>query len=104
MNKFDDREKSFEKKFAHDQEVQFKVFARRNKYLGEWVSKKLGIKQEEVEKYINELIKADFEEPGDKDVFRKIKKDFANKNVSIDDIEITKNMDLCLERAKKDFI
>ena len=55
MNKFDDRKKSFEKKFVQEQEVQFKVFARRNKYLGEWVSKKLGIKQEEVEKYINEL-------------------------------------------------
>ena len=50
MNKFDDRKKSFEKKFVQEQEVQFKVFARRNKYLGEWVSKKLGIKQEEVEK------------------------------------------------------
>tara|TARA_B100001167_G_C16566378_1_gene210440 strand:+ start:43 stop:357 length:315 start_codon:yes stop_codon:yes gene_type:complete len=103
MNKFDDREKSFEKKFAQDQEIQFKVYARRNKYLGEWVAKKLGKNKDETEQYIHELIKADFEEPGDQDVFRKIKRDFEKQKILIDDSEITKNMTSTLESAKKDF-
>ena len=62
MSKFDEREKSFEKKFANDQELQFKVAARSNKYLGEWVSSKLGKNEEEKKKYIQEIIKADMEE------------------------------------------
>ena len=103
MNKFDDREKSFEKKFVHDQEMQFKIYAKRNKYLGEWVAKKLGKNNEETQQYIQELIKADLEEPGDQDVFRKIKNDFKNKKILIEDSEITKNMNLFLEHAKTNF-
>ena len=73
MSTFDEREKSFEKKFAHDEELQFKVSARRNKYLGEWASKILGYNQEKEKEYINSVIKADFAEVGDEDVFRKLK-------------------------------
>ena len=76
MNKFDERKKSFEQKYAKDQELQFKVSARSNKYLGEWVSSLLGKKEEEQKNYIQEIIKADMEEAGNEDVFRKIKKDF----------------------------
>ena len=76
MSSFEDRKKSFEKKFAHDQELQFKVSARRNKYLGEWVS-------------------------GDEDVFRKIKQDLKEKNIS--DEELRKKMDELNEKAKTDF-
>ena len=76
MNKFDDREKSFEKKFQMDQELQFKVQARSNKYLAEFVSLKLGKTEEENKNYIQEIIKADMEEAGQEDVFRKIKQDF----------------------------
>ena len=61
MNKFDEREKSFEKKFVKDQELQFKVAARSNKYLGEWISSKLGKTEEEKQNYIQEIIKADLE-------------------------------------------
>ena len=104
MDKFDDRGKSFEKKFAHDQELQFKVNARRNKYLGKWVATKLEKDEKETELYIQELIKADFEEPGEEDVFRKIKKDFNENGIQVDDEEIRKNMNSFLERAKKDFI
>ena len=73
MSSFDDREKGFEKKFAHDEELQFKISARKNKYLGEWASKILGYKDEKAKEYIQSVIKADFEEAGDHDVFRKLK-------------------------------
>ena len=75
MSKFEEREKSFEKKFAKDQELQFKVAARSNKYLGEWICSKLGKAEEEKQSYIQEIIKADMEEAGTEDVFRKVKKD-----------------------------
>ena len=103
MNKFNEREKSFEKKFAKDQELQFKVSAKRNKYLADWVSLKLGKNDEQKQNYIQEVIKADLEESGDEDVFRKIKKDFENFAINIDDSEIRNQMSLALERAKKDF-
>ena len=104
MNKFNEREKSFEKKFAKDQELQFKVSARRNKYLAEWASLNLGKSDEQKLNYIQEIIKADLEEAGDEDVFRKIKKDFENSAINIDDSKIRNQMSLALERAKKDFI
>ena len=103
MNKFDEREKSFEKKFAKDQELQFKVSARRNKYLAEWVSSKLGKNDEQKQNYIQEIIKADMKEAGSEDVFRKVKKDFENSAINIDDSEIRNQMSLALERAKEDF-
>ena len=104
MSKFEEREKSFEKKFAKDQELQFKVSARGNKYLAEWVSSKLGKNDEQKQNYVQEVIKADLEEAGDEDVFRKVKKDFENSAINIDDSEIRSQMSLALERAKKDFI
>ncbi len=103
MSKFEEREKSFEKKFAHDQELQFKVSAKRNKYLAEWASSILGKNDEQKQSYVHEIIKADLEEVGDDDVFRKIKKDFENSDISVDDSEIRNQMSLAFERAKKDF-
>ena len=76
MSSFDERKKGFEKKFAHDEELQFKISARRNKYLGEWASKILGYDDEKEKEYIQSVIKADFAEAGDEDVFRKIKRRF----------------------------
>ena len=103
MNKFNEREKSFEKKFARDQELQFRVSAKRNKYLAEWASSKLGKNDEQKQNYIQEIIKADLEEAGDEDVFRKVKKDFENSAININDSEIRNQMLLALERAKEDF-
>ena len=103
MNKFDEREKSFEKKFVKDEELQFKIAARSNKYLAEWVSLQLGKNEEEKISYIQEIIKADMEEAGSEDVFRKIKKDFQVASVSIEDSEIRNQMDKALLRAKEDF-
>ena len=103
MNKFDEREKSFERKFAKDQELQFKVEARSNKYLGEWISSKLGKTEEEKQKYIQEIIKADMEEAGSEDVFRKVKKDLETNSIIIEDSEIRDQMEKALSRAKEDF-
>tara|TARA_B100001750_G_C14971159_1_gene333034 strand:- start:27 stop:335 length:309 start_codon:yes stop_codon:yes gene_type:complete len=102
MNKFDEREKSFEKKFAKDEELQFKIAAKRNKYLGQWASEKLGYNSEQEKEYIQSVIKADFEEAGDEDVFRKVKMDLKNQNISDEDIR--KKMNEFNEKAKSDFI
>ena len=101
MSSFDEREKGFEKKFAHDEEIQFKISARKNKYLGEWASKILGYKDEKEKNYIQSVIKADFEEAGDDDVFRKVKADLKENNIS--DEEIRKKMDELNEKAKSEF-
>ena len=103
MNKFDEREKSFEKKFQMDEELQFKIAARSNKYLGEWVGSKLGKNEEEKKNYIQEIIKADMEEAGSEDVFRKVKKDFQAASITIEDSEIRNQMEKALLRAKEDF-
>jgi len=102
-NKFTEREKSFEKKFAQDEELQFKVQARSNKYIGEFVSQKINMNEDEKKKYVQEIIKADMEESGTEDVFRKIKKDFEKASIAIDDKEIRDQMEKALIRAKQDF-
>ena len=101
MSSFDEREKGFEKKFAHDEELQFKVSARRNKYIGEWASKILGYNPDQEKEYIQSVIKADFAEAGDEDVFRKVKEDLKDHNIS--DEHIRKKMDELNEKAKSDF-
>ena len=88
MSTFDEREKGFEKKFAHDQELKFKAESRRNKLIGEWAAAKLGMAGSEVEDYIKSVRRSDLEEAGDEDVVRKISKDFADKDVAITDDEI----------------
>ena len=100
MNNFKDREKSFEKKFANDQETEFKINAKRNKLLGTWAASILKLDEEQKKNYITEVIKSDFQESGDEDVFKKIKKDLEGK--SIQDTEIRKKMSEFLEAAKKE--
>ena len=104
MSKFDEREKGFEKKFIRDEELQFKVNAKRNKYLGEWAAEKLSKSDVDKEAYIQEVIKSDLAEPGDEDVFRKIQSDFKKASISTPDLEIREQMISLLERAKKDFL
>ena len=101
MSTFDEREKSFEKKFAYDEELQFKISARRNKYIGEWASKILGYNTDQEKEYIQSVIKADFAEAGDEDVFRKVKEDLKDHNISGEDIR--KKMDELNEKAKSEF-
>lgn len=79
MSSFDDRENAFENKYAHDQELQFKVEARRNKLLGLWAAGLLGKDAEAAKAYAIEVVKSDFEEAGDEDVFRKVSADLGDK-------------------------
>ncbi len=99
MNTFNDREKGFEKKFANDQEAEFRISAKRNKLLASWVADLLKFSEEQKKNYITDVIKADFQESGDEDVFRKIKKDLESKNIQ--DTEIRQKMSEFLEEAKK---
>jgi hypothetical protein len=99
MSNFNEREKSFEKKFANDQEAEFRISAKRNKLLASWVADLLKFSEDQKKNYITEVIKADFQESGDEDVFRKIKKDLEGKNIQ--DTEIRQKMSEFLEEAKK---
>ena len=99
MNTFNDREKGFEKKFANDQEAEFRISAKRNKLLASWVADLLKFSEEQKKNYITDVIKADFQESGDEDVFRKIKKDLDGKNIQ--DTEIRQKMLEFSEEAKK---
>jgi len=103
MSKFDEREKSFEKKFQIDEELEFKIAARSNKYLGEWAGSILNKNEEEKKNYIQEIIKSDLQEKGTEDVFRKIKKDFEEASISVEESEIRNQMEKALARAKNDF-
>ena len=103
MSEFDERGKSFEKKFQIDEELQFKIAARSNKYLAEFACTILGKSDQEKQAYVQEIIKADMEEAGSEDVFRKIKKDFQLASVSIDDTEIKHQIEKAFLRAKEDF-
>jgi len=102
MNKFDERKKSFETKYVRDEELKFKIDARRNKYLGQWVSVILGYNPGQEKEYIQSVIKADFQEAGDEDVFRKIKADLKDRNISDEDIR--KKMNEFNEKAKSELI
>ena len=99
MTTFDKREEGFEKKFAHDEELQFKAGARRNKLLGMWAAEKLGLSGPTADAYAKEVVMADFEEAGDDDVFRKVRKDFDAKGIEQSDHQIRQTMDALMEQA-----
>jgi hypothetical protein len=99
MTTFDDREKAFEKKFAHDQDLRFKAEARRNRMLAEWAAGKLGLTGEAVDDYIKAVRKADLAEKGDDDVLRKVKGDLDAKGVAVSEAEIRKAMGDFLAQA-----
>eukprot|EP00903_Cladosiphon_okamuranus_P001813 g1811.t1 len=99
MSTFDKREQGFENKFAHDEELRFKANARRNKLLGLWAAGLLGYEGDKAEEYAKEVVRADFEEPGDEDVFRKIREDFDKNNVEQSDHQIRRNMEELMATA-----
>lgn len=101
MSGFDDREKSFENKFAHDQQLEFKATVRRNKLLGLWAAEHMGLDQAAADEYAKEVVKADFEEVGDEDVFRKIRGDFDAKGVDQSDHQIRRRMEELLGEARE---
>lgn len=102
MTNFEDRERSFEKKFALDEELRFKSTARRNKLLGLWAAEKMGLSGDDAQTYAREVVKADLEEPGEDDVFRKVRADFDAKGVDQSDHQIRRAMaDLLAEAIRQ---
>jgi hypothetical protein len=99
MTTFDKREDGFEKKFAHDAELQFKAEARRNKLLGTWAAQLLGKKGADADAYVRSVIESDFEKAGDDDVFAKIRKDFDAAKVAQSDHQIRRTMDEMMQTA-----
>jgi hypothetical protein len=99
MTTFDKREDGFEKQFAHDEELKFKANARRNKLLGLWAAEKLGLTGADADAYAKEVVVADFEEAGDDDVFRKIRKDFDAKGIALPDADIRRAMNELMATA-----
>ena len=88
MTTFDDREKAFENKFARDEEMQFRITARRNRLLGEWAARQMGLTEVEAESYAKDVIRSDFEEAGEHDVIRKLLGDLTAAGVDCDEDEI----------------
>jgi hypothetical protein len=95
----DKRQKGFESKFAHDEEVLFRANARRAKLLGLWAAEKLGLSGAEADAYAKSMVVADFEEAGTEDLFRKVRKDFDAKKVEQSDHQIRRHMDELLAVA-----
>ena len=101
MATFDNREKAFEKKFEHDQQLQFRTEMRRNKLIGLWAADLMGLTGADADAYAKEVIDADFEEPGPEDVIRKIKGDFEAKGVDKSDRQIRRQLDECMDEARE---
>ncbi|MGF1549015.1 MAG: DUF1476 domain-containing protein [Sphingomonadaceae bacterium] len=104
MTTFDDREKAFEAQYARDQEMQFKIIARRNRLLGLWAAEKMDLTREEAEAYARDVVRADFEEAGDEDVVRKLLGDFAAAGVDVEDSEIRAEIEAKTVEARRQMI
>jgi len=100
MATFDDREKQFEAKYTHDQELRFKVQARRNRLLGEWAGAEMGMSGEDLKAYARSVVQADFEKPGDDDVLQKVLADLSAKGVDMTEARLRKRMDELLDTAR----
>ena len=92
MTTFDDRERAFESKYARDEEMQFRVIARRNRLLGEWAARLMGLSDAEAESYAKDVIRADFEEAGEEDVVRKVLGDLTSAGVDCDEAKIREQL------------
>lgn len=104
MTGFKDREKGFENKFAHDQEMLFRITARRNRLLGEWAAGLMKLTPEETDAYAKAVVQADFEEAGDEDVVRKVLGDLAAADVDADEATVRATLDDCTVEARRQLI
>ncbi|MGZ8283214.1 MAG: DUF1476 domain-containing protein [Allosphingosinicella sp.] len=104
MTQFNDRERAFEAKYARDQEMQFKIVARRNRLLGQWAAKKMGLTEAEADAYARDVIRADFEEAGDEDVIRKVLGDLTSAGIEIDEATIRQALEHKTVDARRQFI
>jgi len=104
MTQFNDRERAFEAQFARDEEMQFRILARRNRLLGEWAARLMGLSEVETESYAKDVVRADFEEAGDEDVIRKVLGDLTSAGVDCDDISIREALGVKLVEARRQII
>lgn len=104
MTSFDDRERAFESQFARDEEMQFRITARRNKLLGLWAAERMSLTTEEADAYAKSVIQADFEEAGDEDVVRKLMGDLAAAGADTDEATIRAALDAKAVEARRQFI
>jgi hypothetical protein len=104
MSTFDDRESAFENKFAHDEEMQFKITARRNKIAGLWAAEAMKLTPEEADAYAKSVVQADFEESGDEDVIRKLLGDLTSAGIETDDAAIRAALETAQVEARRQFI
>ncbi|WP_321389757.1 DUF1476 domain-containing protein [Emcibacter sp.] len=101
MTQFEDREQTFEKKYAKDEEKEFKIVARRNKLLGLWAAGLMGLEGDAAASYAREVVEADFEEAGHEDVYRKVKGDLDTKGVDVSEHQLRREMDDKLAEARE---
>ena len=101
MTTFDDRENAFENKFAHDEEMQFRITARRNRLLGHWAAERMGLSAAETDAYAKAVVQADFEEAGDEDVIRKLIGDLTSAGVETDDAEVRSALEAKVIEARR---
>jgi hypothetical protein len=99
MSSFEERERGFEKKFASDQESEFRAHARCNKMLAEWAAGRMGL--ENVEDYVRAVVREDMEQPGEGDVLRKITQDLAGAGIEVRESEVRSRMDEFLAQARE---
>ncbi len=104
MSQFDDRERAFETKYARDEEMQFRIIARRNKLLGQWAATKMGLTEAEAESYAKDVVRADFEEAGDEDVIRKVLGDLTAAGIDCDEDTIRETLDHKTVDARRQII
>ena len=104
MTTFDDRERAFENRYARDQEMQFKIVARRNRLLGQWAATKMGLTEAEADAYARHVIRADFEEAGDEDVIRKLLGDLTSAGIDVDEATIRQQLEHKTVEARRHFI
>lgn len=104
MTSFNDRERAFEAKFAHDSDIEFRITARRNRLLGQWAAEKMRLTAEETDAYAKAVVQADFEEAGDEDVIRKLLGDLTSAGIDIDDAAVRKALEDKTVEARRQFI
>jgi hypothetical protein len=101
MSNFDERERGYEAKFAHDEDVEFRANARRNKLLGQWAAELMGLEGQHRDDYARAVVKSDFELPGDEDVLKKVSQDLKGSGLSTSESEVRRKMDELLAQARE---
>ena len=104
MTQFDDRERAYEAKFAHDEEMNFRIVARRNRLVGEWAARLMGLSEEETASYAKDVVRSDFESAGDDDIVRKVLGDLTSANVDTDEAAIREALGHKMIEARRQII